>query len=141
MAWLAFGQVDQFGDVPGDAVVLLRPADRPDQRALDLYERGLGEYPGGVLDEPVGVGGLEVRQLLVAGPGVDPLLGLAAVGVQGVRVELERVEPVLDALPDGIGGWRVDAGLDLLVQLVELVFGLLPGLARTRRRRRFPASS
>jgi hypothetical protein len=45
-------QVDQFGDVPGDEVVLLCPADRPDQRALDLYERGFAEYLGGVLNEP-----------------------------------------------------------------------------------------
>jgi hypothetical protein len=65
---LAFRQVDQLGDVPDDEVVPLRPADRPDQRALDLYERGLAKYLGGVLDEPVGVGGLEVRQLLVTCP-------------------------------------------------------------------------
>jgi hypothetical protein len=46
-----------------------------------------------------------------------------------VRIEFERVEPVGDALPDRVGGRRLDAGLDLLVQLVELVLDFGLGLA------------
>jgi hypothetical protein len=38
VSWLALGQVDQLGDVPADEVVLLRSADRPDQRAFDLHQ-------------------------------------------------------------------------------------------------------
>ena len=45
------------------------------------------------------------------------------------RVERELVEPVGDALPDGVGGGRADAGVDLVVQLVELVLDLGLGLA------------
>ena len=38
MARLALRQVDELGDVPADEVVLLGSPDRPDERALDLYE-------------------------------------------------------------------------------------------------------
>ena len=127
--WLALRQVDKLGDVPADEVVLLRSADRPDQRALDLHQRCLAEHLGDVPEEPLRVGGLELRQLLGADLRVDPLLGLAAIGGHGVRIELERVEPVHDALLDGVGGWCVDAGLDLVVQPVELALDLLLGLA------------
>jgi hypothetical protein len=46
-----------------------------------------------------------------------------------VRIEFERVEPVRDALVDGVGGRRIDARVDLLVQLLELVLDLGLGLA------------
>jgi hypothetical protein len=39
-----------------------------------------------------------------------------------VRVSLDRVEPVLDAPLDGVRGGRADTGLDLGVELVEVVF-------------------
>ena len=126
---LSLRQVDELGDVPADEVVLLRSADRPDKRALDLHQRCLAEHLGDVPQEPVGVGGLELRQLLGADLRIDPLLGLAAIGGHGVRIELERVEPVHDALLDGVGGRCPDAGLDLVVQVVELVLDLLLGLA------------
>jgi hypothetical protein len=41
-----------------------------------------------------------------------------------VRIEFERIEPVFNALPDGVGGGCLDAGLDLLVQFLELVLDL-----------------
>jgi hypothetical protein len=96
---------------------------------------GLAEYLGGVPEEPVGVGGLEVLELRPADSRIDPLLGLVAVRVHRVRIEFERVEPVFNALSDGVGGRRLDASLDLLVQLVELVFDLDLGLAASRSRR------
>ena len=37
--WLSLRQVDEFGDVLADEVVLLRSADRPDESALDLHQR------------------------------------------------------------------------------------------------------
>ena len=126
---LALGQVDELGDVLADEVVLLRSADRPDERALDLHQRWLAEYLGDVPQEPFGVGGLELRQLLGADLRIDPLLGLTAIRGHGVRIELERVEPVHDALLDGVGSRCVDADLDLVVQILELVLDLLLGLA------------
>jgi len=36
---LSLGEVNQLGDVRADEVVLLRPSDRPDKRALDLHQR------------------------------------------------------------------------------------------------------
>jgi len=127
--WLALRQVDELGDVPADEVVLLRSPDRPDQRALDLHQTGLAEHLGDVPEEPVGVGGLEVLELRPADLRIDPLLSLAAIRGQRVRIEFERVEPVGDALPDCVGGRRLDAGFDLLVQPVELVLDFGLGLA------------
>jgi hypothetical protein len=46
-----------------------------------------------------------------------------------VRVSLDRVEPVLDAQLDGVRGRRADAGLDLVAELVEVVFDFGLGLA------------
>jgi hypothetical protein len=74
-------------------------------------------------------GGLEVLQLRRTDLRVDPLLGLTAVGGRGGGIEFERVEPVRDAMPDGVGSGRPDAGVDLVVQLVELVLDLGLGLA------------
>ena len=44
-------------------------------------------------------------------------------------VSLDRVEPVLDAQLDGVRGRRADAGLDLVAELVEVVFRFGLGLA------------
>src|SRR5207247_10459242 len=118
-----------LGDVPADEVVLLRSPDRPDKRALDLHQAGLAEYLGDVPEEPVGVGGLEVLELRPADLRIDPLLSLAAIRGQRVWIEFERVEPVHDALPDGVSGRGPDACLDLVVQLVELLLDLGLGLA------------
>jgi hypothetical protein len=46
-----------------------------------------------------------------------------------VRVVLYGVQPIFDALLDGVGSRRTDSGLYLLVELVELVFDILLGLA------------
>ncbi len=128
VAWLALGQVDELGDVPRDEVVLLCPTDRPDQRALDLHQRGLAEGLGDVPEETVRIGGIELGQLRGADLRVDPLLGPAAVRGHGMRVEFQRVEPVRDALPDGVGGRRPDARFGLAVQLVELLLDVGLGL-------------
>ena len=106
-------------------------ARRIDRRSvlLIITSDDLLSAPGEFLEEPVGIGGLEVLELRRADLRIDPLLGLAAVGGHGARVELDRVEPVVDALLDGVGGGRADAGVDLVVQLVELVLDLGLGLA------------
>ena len=78
------------------------------------------------LEELVGVGRREVLELGRADLRIDPVLGLAGDGLHRVRVSLDRVEPVLNALLDGVRGGRADAGVDLGVELVEIVldFGL-----------------
>ena len=57
-------------------------------------------------------------------------IGLAAIrGQVGVRIEFQRVEPVHDALLDGVGGRCPDSGLDLVMERAELVLDLLLSLA------------
>ena len=123
VARLAGWEVDQLDYVPADEVVDLGSADRAAKRALDHHERALAEHSAEFLEELVGVGRREVLELGLADLRIDPLLGLAGDGRHRVRVSLDRVEPVLDALLDGVGGRRADAGVDLVAELVEVVLG------------------
>jgi hypothetical protein len=87
--------------------------------------RALPEF----LEELVGVGRREVLELGPADLRIDPVLGLAGDGGHRVRVSLDRVEPVPNAQFDGVRGRRADAGLDLVAELVEVVFDFGLGLA------------
>jgi hypothetical protein len=81
--------------------------------ALDHHQRSLAEVLAEFLEETVGVGCVEVLELGRADLRIDPLLGLAAPGGEGVFVALDRVEPVLDALLDGVVDRRADTRVDL----------------------------
>src|SRR5262245_35041131 len=67
----------------------------------------LAEFAGDAspegMQEPVSVGRAEVLELGRADLRIDPLLSLAVERGHRVRVSLDRVEPVLDALRDGVG--------------------------------------
>jgi len=110
----------------------LRSADGASERALDHDQRAFAERSGEFLEELVGVGGGELLELRRADLRINPFLGLAAPGGQRVFVALDRVEPVLDALLDGVRGRRADAGVYLFVRLIERVldFGLGPSAHR-----------
>ena len=126
---LAVRQVGKLGDVSADQVVPLCPADRSAERALDPYQRALAEHLADVVEELVGVGRLEILELGFSNLRIDPFLRLSPVARDGVGVEGERVEPVADALLDGVGGRGADPGLDLIMQGVELGLDLGLGAA------------
>ncbi|MGH3249720.1 MAG: hypothetical protein ACRDOI_26450 [Trebonia sp.] len=44
-------------------------------------------------------------------------------------VSLDEGEPAFDALLDGVGGWGADAGVDVVMELVELELDFGLGLA------------
>ncbi len=117
---LAARQVDELDDVPPDEVVDLRPADRTAKSALDHHARSLAEHLAEFLEEIVGFGRREVPELPRADLGIDPVLCLAGERFHGVRVSLDRVEPVLDAHLNRVSSYRADAGIQLVAQLVEL---------------------
>jgi hypothetical protein len=87
-------------------VVDLGAADGAAKGALDHRQRALAERCREFAEEPVGVGSREVPERCRADLWIDPLVSLAAPGCQRVVVTLDRVEPVLDALLDGVRGWR-----------------------------------
>ena len=64
--------------------------------------------------------------------GIDPLPGLTGQGLHGVLVSLNGGEPVLDALLDGVGRRGVNARIELVVELVELLLDLGPGSTADR---------
>jgi hypothetical protein len=110
----------------------LRSADGPSKRAFDHRQRALAERLGEFFEELFAVGSREVLELGRADLRIDPLVGLAVPGGQRVVVSLDRVEPVFDALLDGVRGRRADAGVDLGMNLVEIVFDFRLGLAAYR---------
>jgi hypothetical protein len=129
---LAGGQVHEFDHVPADEVEPLRSPDRPREDALHLHHGASGQHLGDLVEELLHVGGLEVLELDRSDLGIDPVLGLAAIGRQRMRVAAERLkrfEPVGDARGDGVVDRCPDAGLDLLVQFLEPVLDLRFGLA------------
>ena len=117
-------------------------ARRIDLRSVLLISPAtLAQGAGEVLEEPVGVGGLEILQLRRADPRVDPFLGLAAVDGHGARIEVSRVEPVGDALLDGVGGGVRMPALISSCSLSSLSLTSALVLPRTVRRRRLPLPS
>jgi hypothetical protein len=117
-AGLAVRQVNKLDDVLADQLVDLGAADGAAQGTFHHHQRALAEVRRDPLEELVRFGGGEFLQLLPADAGLDPVLGLAAILGDRVILELQIVEPVGDALPDGVGGWRADTGVDLVVELV-----------------------
>ena len=125
---LPCGDGNQLGHVSHGKVVDLRMADRPDENHAVHPDAAGGLLRGQPGESGLDVASLKIRELDVAGQ-LDHVVSRRPVVGQGGRgLRGQAVQPVFDALLDGVVGRRPDTRVQFLVLSPKFVLDIGLGL-------------